>query len=373
MIELNKNTIVSRLLILAAIWIPMLVGPDQVFGISVFGVALFLSLFYVFLWSLSGSKWEAIKQEYRNLVRHREDGGLTSVTAAMFLLGAQMYLVTQIVWIISVINQFLIDPNWYQFCERAGYILMGGRPLQMGVKYISTKVSDLYQKRRGKRDDQSNEIYDQEDFSDNDDMFEFIEPKVNSHYGKSGTPKPAPVVTPKVEPKSKAEKFIFKFWEPAKRWEKTTGLSAIFSLAQGGIERGWSIASTGFNLFGITASEKYTGPKVLLRTKEQHDTPNVKYPKIYSIRWDAKKQKYIYDCERYFRVYKSYEECFADRFKILQQPHFSHAWPHRGDPYEFVRQLQAGRKKYATGSDYVGAMGGFIKQTERVIKKLGLE
>ncbi|MDD3815984.1 MAG: glucosaminidase domain-containing protein [Desulfocapsaceae bacterium] len=369
MIELDRNTIISRLLILSAIWIPVLVGPTQVFGISVFGVALFISLFYVFLWSLSGSKWEAIKQEYHNLVRHREDGGLTSVTAAMFLLGAQMYLVTQVVWIISVINKFVIDPNWYQFCERAGYILMGGRPLQMGVRYISTKVSDLYQKGRRRNDDSidsSDDIYDPGDFPGNEDLLKLTQPRPNSHYGKSGTPQT-------VTPKTKAEKFVFKFWEPAKRWEKKTGLSAIFTLAQGGLERGWSIASPGYNLFGITASSNYRGKKVLLRTKEQHDTPNVKYPVIHSIRKDEKKKKYIYDCERYFRVYNSYEECFADRLKVLQKPHFSHAWPHRGDPFEFVRQLQAGRKKYATGSGYVDAMNGFIKQVERIIKKLGLK
>jgi flagellum-specific peptidoglycan hydrolase FlgJ len=210
-----------------------------------------------------------------------------------------------------------------------------------------------------------------------DTLLQFTEPAPRSHYGKSGTSQPAPKPTneptkPKVEPKTKAEKFIAKFWDPAKHYEKTTGLSAIFTLAQGGIERGWNIQSTGFNLFGITASESYTGPKVLLRTKEQHDSPNHKYPKIHSIRWDEKKEKYIYDCERYFRVYTSYEECFADRLAILQKPHFSHAWPHRGDPYEFVRQLQAGKKVYATGSDYVSAMGGFIKQTERIIQKLGL-
>jgi flagellum-specific peptidoglycan hydrolase FlgJ len=375
---MNVNTIASRALILAAIWLPVLIGPAEVFGISVFGIALFLSLFYVFWWSLSGSKWEAIKQEYRNLVCHREDGGLTSVTAAMFLLGAQMYLTTQIAWIVSMILQFVIDPNWYQFCERAGYILMGGRPLQMGVQYAATNVRDLYKRKRRRRDDDDDEteLYDGADFDDSDDLLKF-ERKPGSHIGKSGTSKPAPKSTPKpakpkVEPKTKAEKFVAHFWDVAKRYEAKTGLSAIFSIAQGGIERGWTIVSTGYNLFGITASETYTGPKVLLRTKENHATKNHKYPHIYSIDWDEKKKTYVYDVDRYFRVYNSYEECFDDRLAILQKPHFSHAWPHRGDPYEFVRQLQSGKKKYATGTNYVPVMTGFIKQTERIVKKLGL-
>jgi hypothetical protein len=194
---MNVNTIASRALILAAIWLPVMIGPAEVFGISVFGIALFLSLFYVFWWSLSGSKWEAIKQEYRNLVRHREDGGLTSVTAAMFLLGAQMYLVTQVVWIISVINQFVIDPNWYQFCERAGYILMGGRPLQMGVQYAATNVRDLYKRKRRRRDDDDDETepYDGAEFPDSEDLLQF-ERKPGSHIGKSGTSKPAPKPKP---------------------------------------------------------------------------------------------------------------------------------------------------------------------------------
>jgi hypothetical protein len=248
-------------------------------------------------------------------------------------------------------------------------VLVGLHPAQQGFSGLLKSGLSAVTRRRIIPD-----LPEEPDQGSDEPLLNFIEPAPKSHYGKSGTPQPAPepVIKPKVEPKTKAEQFVFKFWEPAKRWEKKTGLSAIFTLAQGGIERGWNIQSTGFNLFGITASDTYTGPKVLLRTKEQHNNPNHKYPKIHSIRWDEKKQKYIYDCERYFRVYTSYEECFADRLAVLKQPHFSHAWPHRGDPYEFVRQLQAGKKVYATGSDYVSAMAGFIKQTERIILKLGL-
>jgi hypothetical protein len=198
-------------------------------------------------------------------------------------------------------------------------------------------------------------------------MLNFTDPQPRAHYGKAAQPS-----QPNVQPKTKAEQFIFKFWDIAKRYQEQTGLSAIFTLAQGGIERGWNIKSTGYNLFGITAPENYRGKKILLRTTEQHDTNNRKYPVIHSVTWDAEKKKYIYDCERYFKVYNSYEECFADRLKVLQLPHFKHAWAYRTDPYMYVRALQSGEKIYATGTDYVAAMGGFIKQTERIVKKLGL-
>lgn len=367
---------INRVFILIALWLSAFIIPHDTFSISVYGIAFGTTLVLLFIWSFEGSWWNGFKQEIRNLVRHREDGGANSVTAGMFLLGVVLFLVTTIVWIISVIFEFLIDPNWYQFCERVGYVLMGARPVQMGAGYIRSSVQNLYkQRRRGGRnkedeDDQAG-IYSPDELEELDpELLNFEKPP--RAYGKSGKSQPAPVTKPKAEPQTKAEKFIFKFWAPAKQMEKETGLSAIFTLAQGGIERGWNIASTGYNLFGITASETYTGNKVLLRTKEEHATTDVKYPKIHSIRWDAKKQKHIYDCERYFRVYNSYEECFRDRLKVLQKPHFSHAWPYRGDPYMFVQKLQSGRKKYATGSDYVGAMYGFIKQTERIVKKLGL-
>jgi len=81
-----------------------------------------------------------IRNEYINFVRHREDGGLNSVTSGMFLLGAGMFINVQIVWNLSVIFGFDLDPNSYAFFERAGYILMGARPVQEGARYIGGHI-----------------------------------------------------------------------------------------------------------------------------------------------------------------------------------------------------------------------------------------
>ena len=81
-----------------------------------------------------------LREEYTNFVRYREDGGLNSVTSGMFLLGAGMFLNVQLVWNLSVILGFDLDPNSYAFFERAGYILMGARPVQEGARYIGGHV-----------------------------------------------------------------------------------------------------------------------------------------------------------------------------------------------------------------------------------------
>lgn len=88
-----------------------------------------------------------LSDELKNIVRHREDGGMSSVTGAMFVLGAFMYLNAVIIWNLSVWLSFDVDPNAYQFIERAGYVLMTARPLQEGARYIGG-VRTHYRRRR---------------------------------------------------------------------------------------------------------------------------------------------------------------------------------------------------------------------------------
>ena len=89
-----------------------------------------------------------IGDELRNIVRHREDGGLSSVTGAMFVIGALMYLNALIIWNLSVWLGFDVDPNAYQFIERAGYVLMSARPVQEGARYIGGARTHYRRRRR---------------------------------------------------------------------------------------------------------------------------------------------------------------------------------------------------------------------------------
>lgn len=362
---MDWNKLIRRLLVLVVLWGTTLLGPETVFGvIDLYGVAFFITLILLFVWSFEKKWWDGFKLEIRNLVRHREDGGVNSVTAGMFLLGAFLYLLTTLVWIVSVFMQFLIDPNWYQFAERTGYVLMGARPVQMGVGYISSNVRDLYTRKRRSGGEIYSQDYEEATPEETNDLLEFTDPQP-----KPAKPAKAAAVTPKTSP----EKFVAQFWPAAKKTQTDTGLSAIFTIAQGACESRWNLSPIGYNIMGITANEKYKGKKVLRATKEEHDSPNVKYPKIHSITGDDKKKKYRYEVERYFRVYNSYEECFLDRIKVLRQACYSHAWPFRSDPYKYLAQLQApGKTHYATSSDYVKVLTSFIKQVEKIVAKLGL-
>jgi len=367
--NLNNSHLPAKALTLVAIWAPTIWGPPEVFGITVHGVSLFITFIFLFLWSLTGSKMAAFREELRMLVRHREDGGLTSVTAAMFLVGAQMYVTTQIVWIISVILQFNIDPNWYQFSERAGYILMGGRPLQMGVQYAATKVKDQYRgPRRRRRDDDdeddrgSSRVYTPSP-SEGDEMLRFE------------SPEPIQAQEPKVTPTTPQEMFVAKAWQHAKAAMSTTGIKHIFTIAQGACESRWGQSGIGTdknNIFGITATDSYSGRKVLKTTTEYHKDQTGKYPKVHSITWDDKRGMYKYRVDRYFRDYDTLEQAFIDHSRILQAAHFSHAWPFRGDARKFAEKIQAGKLKYATSPMYTKTLHAFIAQVEKIAEKLNL-
>ena len=176
-------------------------------------------------------------------------------------------------------------------------------------------------------------------------------------------------------PHTPQEIFVARAYPEAKQAEKVTGISHIFSIAQGACESRWGQSGIGTgsnNIFGITANDKYTGRKVLKTTTEYHKTATQKYPKIHSITWDTKRGMYKYRVDRYFRDYDSLAQAFVDHSKILQAAHFAHAWPYRNDPRKFAEQIQAGKMKYATSPQYAKTLHAFISQVEKIIEKLKL-
>lgn len=150
---------------------------------------------------------------------------------------------------------------------------------------------------------------------------------------------------------------------------KSSDISPIFVVAQAALESGWGKSKIGeYNLFGITKGS-WTGKTMLVTTTEIHSTNSVKYnaPEVVLSVTRLPSGKYKYAVKRLFRDYASLDAALADHFEILHKAHFSHAWPYRKSPEEFVKRLQSGEMKYATDPNYVATMNKMFAMVRRYL------
>lgn len=151
-------------------------------------------------------------------------------------------------------------------------------------------------------------------------------------------------------------------------------INPVFVVAQAALETGWGKSKIGnYNLFGITKGS-WTGKTLLVTTTEVFSTNTVKFnapEQVLSIT-PLPSGKFRYSVKRLFRDYDSLEQCLADHFAILKQPHFAHAMPFKNDPVKFVEAIQSGKMKYATDPSYVATMKKMIAMVEREFKAQGL-
>ena len=162
-----------------------------------------------------------------------------------------------------------------------------------------------------------------------------------------------------------AQTFIDKFKPHADSVARVTGIPAESILAQAGLESGWKENPPGLNFFGIKAGKTWTGPTVLLRTKEILSNNTTKFPTVYSItkRSDG---KYLYDVQDAFRSYQTPADSFAD-WAALVKTRFPKAYAARNDKAAFAAALKAGG--YATDPDYASKLVAVMNSVE---KRLGL-
>ena len=146
--------------------------------------------------------------------------------------------------------------------------------------------------------------------------------------------------------------FLKKYAPYAREIEAETGLSAIAILAQCALETGWGSTVVGNMMFGVKDSDGINGNEQLLTTTEYLSTPHGKFPTIISIqKWGNNLWKYI--VKDYFRKYNSPADSFRDHAQLIKsRPHFAKAWAARANYIQFLKELQAGPLKYATGPDY---------------------
>ena len=167
------------------------------------------------------------------------------------------------------------------------------------------------------------------------------------------------------------QKDFIKTYKPfALESERKTGISAIFILAQAGLESAWGKSPIGNNFFGIKVPKSLVSSipkekKQLLRTTEVLSSPNEKskFPEVISItkRTDG---KYLYVVRDWFMKYATPEECFTDHANFFfRNKRYAKALEVKADPYKFAEEVaQAG---YATEPTYAERLKGVIRTIEK--------
>ena len=130
--------------------------------------------------------------------------------------------------------------------------------------------------------------------------------------------------------------FIQRFMPVAQQIEQDWGIPAIVTLTQSAAESGWGTKAPGYNFFGYTAPDNYSGQKQLLKTVEKHSTPNVWYPSIIRIAYNKADGLYHYLIRRYFKAYNSAGECFEDYARLLSSDRYKGAFDYSNDPERFL-------------------------------------
>lgn len=167
------------------------------------------------------------------------------------------------------------------------------------------------------------------------------------------------------------KEFITKFLPYVQETERKTGISALFILAQAGLESAWGKSPIGNNFFGIKVPKSLVSStpkekKQLLRTTEVLATPNEKsqFPEVISItkRTDG---KYLYIVRDWFMKYDTPEECFTDHANFFfRNKRYAKALLVKSDPYKFAEEVA--KAGYATAPNYAESLKKLIKEIEKI-------
>lgn len=164
----------------------------------------------------------------------------------------------------------------------------------------------------------------------------------------------------------KPKEFIDLLYPAAQR---ASDISPVFVVAQAALESGWGKSCIGkYNLFGITKGS-WNGKTLLVQTTEIFSSNTKRFSppeEIISIT-PTDNGKFRYVVKRLFRDYDTLEQALSDHLEILRQPCFSHAWPYRKSPEEFVKRLQSGKYKYATATNYVETMNAMFNTVRKYL------
>ena len=132
------------------------------------------------------------------------------------------------------------------------------------------------------------------------------------------------------------EKFIEKYLPAAQYIEQQWQIPALVTLSQAAAESGWGTKAPGYNFFGYTAPNGYSGKRQLLKTVEKHTSPNVSYPVIIKIT-KLSNGWYNYLVRRYFKSYSNAIQGFEDYARLLSfSDRYQGAFDYTDDPERFL-------------------------------------
>lgn len=161
--------------------------------------------------------------------------------------------------------------------------------------------------------------------------------------------------------------FKANYFPPIERVCKETGLNAYFVAAQAALETGWGKAAIGNNLFGLTAGDKWTGRRQIVRTTEyfRDDRQGFRFLKVYAIT-PLRDGRYRYDVERAFRDYETVEDCVRDHFKVLSLKRYANAMSFKDDIRRFAYEVAKAGYCTADPTDYANSIDSIAKTLRRL-------
>lgn len=145
---------------------------------------------------------------------------------------------------------------------------------------------------------------------------------------------------------SKTDTFITLLNAPAQRAQMHSGIPASFTLAQAGLETGWSVEDApGHNLFGIKADSAWLKAKGETVSVSTHEDENGKLIPLRAL----------------FRAYPDWQASIEDHSRFFyDNPRYHDALIHLDDWMAFVKAIAAAG--YATDPDYAHKLTSIINQ-----------
>lgn len=177
----------------------------------------------------------------------------------------------------------------------------------------------------------------------------------------------------------KPTEFFLKYYPFAKESEAATGVPALVTLVQAGVESGWGKHAPGNNFFGIKAGSHWTGKTQKLKTWECGSTGNSVLDKIKdtiiqifapgSAQGAAgcnAKGFYSYRVWGVFRAYDTPRDSFIDHGKFLQENKRYKTAFDTSTPQAFA--VEIARAGYATDPTYGEILAGMIDKAQLILK-----
>jgi hypothetical protein len=193
---------------------------------------------------------------------------------------------------------------------------------------------------------------------------------INQLAGTTGTGTSSPTLPASVTKTLK--EFVSVYYAEAVAAEATSGISAVFTIAQAALESGDGKHAPGFNFFGIKANKSWTGQKQLLRTHETVSSVAEanKYPVVISVTPIPNTNPQLYDAvvRDYFRKYSSAKESFTDHDKFFSDnsKRYGAALKYKSDPMKFADAVA--KAGYATDKNYAARLKEKIASVLKVLE-----